>query len=112
MSTFKSNLEKLCHILKDLRSLENDIISIGRVVSDTLHNIGEIFFSGNGGSAADSQHLAAEPTGRFVRARRPLAAIALFTDISALTCISNNYSFDEIFARQVFGLGRYGDVLS
>ena len=68
-------------------------------------------FCGNGGSAADSQHLAAELTGRFIHDRRPLAAIALSTDSSALTCIGNDYSFDEVFARQVAGLGRAGDLL-
>jgi D-sedoheptulose 7-phosphate isomerase len=68
-------------------------------------------FCGNGGSAADSQHLAAEFTGRFVRDRRPLAAIALSTDTSALTSIANDYAFEEIFERQVDALGRPGDCL-
>ena len=68
-------------------------------------------FCGNGGSAADSQHLAAELTGRFIKDRRPLAAVALSTDTSALTCIGNDYSFDEVFARQVAGLGRKEDLL-
>jgi D-sedoheptulose 7-phosphate isomerase len=66
---------------------------------------------GNGGSAAESQHLATEFAGRFVKERRPLAAVALSTDSSALTCIANDYSFDEVFARQVLGLGRRGDCL-
>ena len=66
---------------------------------------------GNGGSAADSQHFAAELTGRFVKDRRPLAALALSTDTSALTCIANDYSFDDVFSRQVMGLGRSGDCL-
>ncbi|HYR26778.1 MAG TPA: D-sedoheptulose 7-phosphate isomerase, partial [Aquabacterium sp.] len=72
---------------------------------------GKLMFCGNGGSAADSQHLAAELTGRFIKDRRPLAAVALSTDTSALTCIGNDYAFDEVFARQVQGLGRAGDVL-
>jgi len=66
---------------------------------------------GNGGSAADSQHLAAEFTGRFILDRKPLAALALSTDSSALTCIGNDYSFEEVFSRQVFGLGQNGDCL-
>jgi D-sedoheptulose 7-phosphate isomerase len=66
---------------------------------------------GNGGSAAESQHLATEFAGRFVKERRPLAAVALSTDSSALTCIANDYSFDEVFARQILGLGRRGDCL-
>jgi D-sedoheptulose 7-phosphate isomerase len=68
-------------------------------------------FCGNGGSAADSQHLASEFTGRFIKDRRPLAAIALTTDGSALTCIANDYSFDEVFYRQVVGLGVKNDCL-
>ena len=66
---------------------------------------------GNGGSAADSQHLAAEFTGRFIKDRPPIAAVALSTDTSALTCIGNDYSFNDIFARQVQALGKAGDCL-
>ena len=66
---------------------------------------------GNGGSAADSQHLAAEFTGRFSKDRPPIAAVALSTDTSALTCIGNDYSFNDIFARQVQALGKAGDCL-
>jgi D-sedoheptulose 7-phosphate isomerase len=68
-------------------------------------------FCGNGGSAADAQHLASELTGRFVADRRPLAAMALSTDSSALTSIANDYAFDQVFERQLRGLGRAGDVL-
>jgi D-sedoheptulose 7-phosphate isomerase len=71
----------------------------------------KILFCGNGGSAADSQHLAAELTGRYRRDRRPLAAIALTVDTSALTAIGNDYGFQDIFARQLAGIGRAGDVL-
>ena len=63
------------------------------------------------GSAADSQHLAAELVGRFKKERRSLASIALTTDTSILTAVANDYDFDSIFARQVEGLGRSGDVL-
>ena len=77
----------------------------------TLQKNGHLFFCGNGGSAADSQHLASELTGRFINDRRPLAGLALSTDSSALTCIGNDYAFDEVFARQVTGLGRAGDGL-
>lgn len=68
-------------------------------------------FCGNGGSAADSQHLAAEFTGRFIKDRKPLPALALSTDTSALTCIGNDCSFDDIFVRQVQALGKSGDCL-
>lgn len=66
---------------------------------------------GNGGSAADAQHLASELTGRFIRHRRALPAIALTTDTSALTAISNDYGFDQVYARQVEALAREGDVV-
>jgi D-sedoheptulose 7-phosphate isomerase len=69
-----------------------------------------VFFFGNGGSAADSQHLAAEMVGRFTHERRPLAALALTTDTSILTSIANDYGFEHVFLRQIQGLGRPGDV--
>ncbi len=68
-------------------------------------------FCGNGGSAGDAQHLAAELVGRLVKDRRALPGLALSTDSSALTCIGNDFGFNEVFARQVEGLGRAGDVL-
>jgi D-sedoheptulose 7-phosphate isomerase len=71
----------------------------------------KIMFCGNGGSAADSQHLAAELMGRYLRDRAPLPALALTVDTSALTAISNDYGYDEVFARQLRGVGRRGDVL-
>jgi D-sedoheptulose 7-phosphate isomerase len=71
----------------------------------------KLLVCGNGGSAADSQHLAAELVGRFERERPELAAIALTTDTSILTAVGNDYAFEQIFARQVRALGRSGDVL-
>ncbi|WP_295247070.1 D-sedoheptulose 7-phosphate isomerase [Veillonella sp.] len=71
----------------------------------------KVLFCGNGGSAADAQHLAAELIGRFQKERRSLASIALTTDTSILTAVANDYGYDEVFARQVEGLGRSGDVL-
>lgn len=71
----------------------------------------KILLCGNGGSAADAQHIAAELTGRFVLDRKPLAGISLTTDSSALTCISNDYSFNDVFSRQVMAIGSPGDVL-
>ncbi len=72
---------------------------------------GKILFAGNGGSASDAQHLAAELIGRYKHDRPALAAIAITTDTSALTAIGNDYGYDEVFARQVAGLGQKGDVL-
>jgi D-sedoheptulose 7-phosphate isomerase len=72
---------------------------------------GKVMACGNGGSAADSQHFAAELLNRFERERPPLAAVALTTDTSTLTSIANDYHYDQVFAKQVQGLGRAGDVL-
>jgi D-sedoheptulose 7-phosphate isomerase len=77
----------------------------------TLQSGGKILSCGNGGSAGDAQHFAAELVGRFEREREELAAIALTTDSSILTAVANDYSFDEVFAKQVRGLGKPGDLL-
>jgi D-sedoheptulose 7-phosphate isomerase len=77
----------------------------------SLRGGGTIYVCGNGGSAADAQHIAGELVGRFLRERQALPCVALTTDSSILTCIGNDYSFDEIFARQVSALVRRGDVL-
>jgi len=77
----------------------------------TLRGGGKIMLCGNGGSAADAQHLAAELVGRYLKDRAPLAALALTVDTSALTAIANDYAFEEVFARQIAGLGRPGDLL-
>lgn len=111
MSLFNKNLQELKHVLDKLQNLDEDVQFIGHLAAQTLRRGGKIFFCGNGGSAADSQHLAAELTGRFIADRKPLSGIALTTDTSALTCIGNDYSFDEIFARQLVGLGRKEDML-
>lgn len=111
MSILSANLIEHCSVVQSLHKLNDQIVEVGKLASETLRNGGKILFCGNGGSAADSQHLAAELTGRFLKDRTPYAAIALSTDSSALTCIGNDYSFAEIFARQVTGLGRRNDVL-
>lgn len=80
-------------------------------MTHALMNGGKILACGNGGSAADCQHFAAELIGRFERERPELAAIALTTDTSAITAIANDYSYEQIFAKQVRGLGQAGDVL-
>jgi D-sedoheptulose 7-phosphate isomerase len=75
-----------------------------------VHNGNKILFFGNGGSAADAQHLATELTVRYKKDRAPIAAIALTTDTSSLTAIGNDFGFDHLFARQVEALGKKGDV--
>ena len=91
--------------------LSESIVNIAKILSACLDNAGTIFWCGNGGSAADSQHIVAELVGRFKKNRRALRSIALTTDTSVLTCVANDYSYDDIFARQVEALGRPGDVL-
>jgi D-sedoheptulose 7-phosphate isomerase len=87
------------------------IEAVASRMAEALRRGGKILFFGNGGSAADAQHLAAEFVNRFLRERGPLAALALTTDTSALTSIGNDLGFDQIFARQVTALGRPGDVV-
>jgi len=87
-----------------------EIEQAGESIVLALRSGGKMLLFGNGGSAADAQHLAAEFVGRFVNERRPLPAVALTTDSSALTSIGNDYGFEQIFARQVEALGHAGDV--
>ena len=89
----------------------DSIIKAVEEIIKTFQNGGKIMCMGNGGSAADSQHIAAEFIGRFQKERRSLAAIALTTDSSILTSLGNDYSFDVIFSRQIEGLGRRGDIV-
>ena len=94
-----------------LKTLVPSIVSAGRLMAGALKQNRKIMSCGNGGSAADSQHFSAELLNRFERERAPLAGIALTTDTSTLTSISNDYNYDEIFAKQVRALGQAGDVL-
>ncbi len=110
-SLFLRNLDEHLQVMQAVRALEPQVLAAGQHLASLLGAGGKLMFCGNGGSAADSQHLASELTGRFINDRRPLAGLALSTDSSALTCIGNDYSFDEVFARQVAGLGRAGDGL-
>ena len=86
------------------------VVTAAFMMADALATGRKILLFGNGGSAADAQHIAAELVGRFERERRALPAVALTTDTSALTAIANDYGYDEVFARQVRGLGAKGDV--
>ena len=91
--------------------LSNPISKAARLMTDCLQQGGKILACGNGGSAADAQHFAAELLNRFEKERPPLAAIALTTDSSTLTSIANDYTFDQIFSKQVKALGKPNDVL-
>ena len=94
-----------------LAPLAPDVARAADIVAATLTNRGRLLLAGNGGSAADAQHIAAELTGRFFRDRKPLRALALHGNTSALTAIGNDYGYDEVFAREVGAHGREGDVL-
>jgi D-sedoheptulose 7-phosphate isomerase len=106
-----SGLEEHLELFRRLGELGETVDKAAELLAASLAAGHKLMLCGNGGSAADSQHLAAEFVGRFVKDRRPLAALALSTDSSALTCIGNDYSFDDVFYRQVVGLGRPGDCL-
>jgi len=93
------------------QELAGPITQAGSMVQETLERGGTLFFCGNGGSAADAQHLAAEYVIRFKRTRGPLRALALTTDTSVLTAAANDLSFADVFARQVEALAREGDLL-
>jgi D-sedoheptulose 7-phosphate isomerase len=91
--------------------MSEDIAALAALVLSTVEAGGKIMFCGNGGSAADAQHLATEYVVRFARERRAVAALALTTDTSLLTAGANDYGFDTIFSRQIEALGRPGDLL-
>ena len=107
----KSTLEEHRQVVVKMAALEGEIASAGELCANALLQGQRIYLCGNGGSAADAQHIAAELIGRFVHDRRALPAIALTTDTSALTAIGNDYGYDDVFSRQVEGLCREGDVL-
>ncbi|SKA83268.1 D-sedoheptulose 7-phosphate isomerase [Desulfobaculum bizertense] len=92
------------------RDAADQIVEIARLMAVCLARGGKILLAGNGGSAADAQHLAAEFVNRFLMERPPLPAIALTTDSSILTAVGNDYGFDQVFEKQVLALGNPGDV--
>ena len=87
------------------------VADIAEAITTALQQDGTVYLCGNGGSAADAQHIAGELVGRFTRERKALAAVALSTDTSILTCIANDYSYEKVFARQAEALVRQGDIL-
>ena len=94
-----------------IEELLPQVDDVARRLIDAYANGGRVYTFGNGGSAADSQHFAEELVGRFKRERRPLAAQSLAVDSAALTCIANDYSYDDVFSRQVQGFARPDDVV-
>lgn len=110
-SSVRTGLAEHASVIADLERLVPDIEALATTACEALAAGGRLYAFGNGGSAADAQHLAAELLGRFQRARRPLPAASLATDPSVVTCIANDFGYDEVFARQVSALVRPGDIV-
>ena len=108
---FQQSLHELRELLDAAAALQQPLEAAARCVAQSLRNGGCLLVCGNGGSAAESSHLATEFTCRFCHDRRPYPALALTVDGSLLTAVGNDYSFDEVFARQVWAYGKPGDVL-
>lgn len=98
-------------VIKAVEQLTPQIEQIAQQITDAVVNGGTVFWLGNGGSAADAQHLAAEFVGRFKKERKALPSLSLSTDTSVLTCLSNDYDYSVIFARQLEAFCRPGDVV-
>ncbi len=109
-STIAASIATKQQLLADTPRLDA-LATVASHVSKSLKSGGKVMLCGNGGSAADSQHIAAELIGRFEKERASMAALALTTDTSALTAIGNDYGYDQVFSRQVEGIGQPGDVL-
>ncbi len=103
--------EHLAALQAVLDSRLTEIVASGRVICEALRAGNKVLLCGNGGSAADAQHIAAELVGRYEQQRRAFPAISLTTDTSALTALSNDYGYEEVFTRQVQALAVAGDVL-
>ena len=111
LSLFARSISDHKAVIESIAPLERAIELVSQLCADALRKGGKIVFCGNGGSAADSQHLVAELVGRLKGNRRSLAALALGTDGAVLTCIGNDFGYDEIYSRQVEGLCQKNDVL-
>lgn len=111
MSSLNKSLDANIELHLKLRPLLPEIEAIGKLMAKTILSGNKILICGNGGSAADAQHMAAELVGRFVLERKGLPAIALTTDSSILTAVGNDYGFESIFSRQVEALGNNQDML-
>jgi D-sedoheptulose 7-phosphate isomerase len=107
----EAGLDALARVVQESKPLSRKVAEVAAQYAKVLQGGGTLFFCGNGGSAADAQHVAAEYIVRYAAERRPLAAVALTTDPSVLTAAGNDLGFEQIFARQVEALCRPGDLL-
>ena len=113
-SVFENNFEqnrKINYSFINNKITKNKLIKLVNIINDSLIDGKKLIVCGNGGSAADSQHFVAELVSKFKKVRKPLSAIALTTDSSIITSIANDFSFDQIFSKQIQALGKKGDVL-
>jgi D-sedoheptulose 7-phosphate isomerase len=108
---FNKAIAEHLEVVRQLEEQQGVLLAIAQAMTATLQTGGKILWCGNGGSAADSQHLAAEIVGRFRRERRGLPSVALTTDTSILTSVANDYGFESVFSRQVEAIGVSGDLL-
>ncbi len=111
INSFENVFDRHQQAFAQVKSLAPQVIKLAEAVLDCLRGGGKVLWMGNGGSAADAQHLSAELMVRYKAERGPLASIALTTDTSLITAHSNDYSFDTLFSRQVEGLARPGDLV-
>lgn len=109
--TFDASLAETLRTFQALTSIRPAIDRAGDLMLATLRRGGKLLICGNGGSAAEAAHFATELVGRYAKTRRSLPAIALSSDGSLLSCIGNDFGYDEVFARQVAGLARPGDLV-
>ena len=107
----KKHISEHRSVFDSMMDLSESIDDISKILIQCLRNDGTIFWCGNGGSASDCQHLAGELVGRFVGDRKPLKSISLTADTVVMTCIINDYGYENVFSRQIEGLGSEGDVL-
>jgi D-sedoheptulose 7-phosphate isomerase len=109
--TFDASLAETVRTLQGLTTLRPAIDRAGQLILGTLRRGGKLLICGNGGSAAEAAHFATELVGRYAKTRRSLPAIALSSDGSLVTCLGNDFGYEQIFARQIAGLGRAGDLV-
>jgi len=108
---FESSLAETTRALQALPTIRPSIDQAARLILDTLRRGGKLLIAGNGGSAAEAAHFATELVGRYAKSRRSLPAVALSSDGSLLSCIGNDFGFEQVFARQISGLGKPGDLV-
>lgn len=105
------NFSEHLEVLKNSTALKEKIIDLSKLITKALKSGNKIIWCGNGGSAADSMHLSAELIGRYKSNRKSLSSISLSTDSATITCIANDFGYENIFSRQIEGVGKSGDVL-